>query len=853
MKIKNFLMGLILGLFILNTMSAEGLVKYPPELLRLPNGMRVIAVEDNNLPMVTVGVFFNVKPYHEACKNNGLARIYRELLISSDLKKQSRFSFNERLENLGLTKDFSENQDVIYLGCTGANVELEEVLKSAKSLAFDLEPSQQQFNNAKSKVRSFLRAQKRYPRATNLLEQKTWQRLYGAQVIEYNCPIDESLVTDLDYDSIGAFKSKIIQPSNTVLVVIANKSAKSIFNSVSKEFGQLKNTEAPANTAIRLTEACEMGISSETTEYADIKDTEVVIGFEAPAFADSKMPAAYLWQTLLNDSPLSPIKRLLQKDYPETYNFFARYIPAKEHGLFLIGYTQSSEYVEQSVYDIVSELKSLNTKPYMGKTLRDLIEVARIKNLERFESSLDRALYLGLAEVMGNYKIIEGLDTELNSVDETLFTNAYDELFNRGKYAISIIKPNKYKEQNTNNITFKTLENGASILTNNYPTSELAGLTILIGTDFSNQSPEAPALAAMLATYINDEMEGLTDSRLVGARVKAQSLSDCLIIEGKIRNNRLNDLAIYLKNLLLNSELHTKENFKRTQASIIANLELTKNSPYEQILMKVRENLVNPGVYQLSNENILNIKYKDVKKLYNNWEPARGMNIVAVGSFDANEKLTELENIFKEIPYNKDTSHITKDCKQPLLTKSQKEYMKIDSIGDRSIISLSFRMPPIISTKEIKDFAANSVLAHALYSSDNAILKEELVKIDPFINIQGEIATNKTCSIMTIYITVPSEKEEEAVKLIEKTVSKIPTMEISMNQINATKKRVLSDFVRMLEKPSDRATIIAYMLWSGMSQSIADKLLQIYSDLTPQDVNAALKKFYNHYYLLIGN
>jgi predicted Zn-dependent peptidase len=854
MKIRNSIMGIVVAFFIFNTLTAQALVKYPPERLTLPNGVKLIAIEDNNLPLVTVGMFFNVKPYHEACKNNGLARIYRELLVSSDLKGETRFDFNEKLEELGITKDFSENPDVIYLGCTGANLEVDEVLKAIKKMAFELEPSQQQFNNAKSKVKGFLKAQKRYPRATNLLEQKTWQRLFGAQAVEYNCPIDESLVTDLDYQSLAEFKNKIIQPNNTVLVVIANKNTNSIFNSVAKELGQIKNLQAPmADDTKPSLEVCNTNISSEVTEYADIRDTEVVIGFEAPAFSHPQMPASYLWQTLINDSPNSPIKKLLQRDYPDTYNFFARYIPTKDYGLFLIGYTQSSEYVDQSAYSIISKLKSLSQAPYKEESLKDLIEMARIKNLEKFESRLDRAIYLGLAEVMGGYKIIEGLDSQLNYIDEATFAQAQNDLFNDSKYAISIIKPNKYKEQKNNEIAFKTLENGANILTNNYPASDLAGLTILIGTDFSKHIPEAPALAAMLATYINDEIEGLADSKLVGARIKATPLSDCLIIEGKIRNNRLNDMAIYLKELLLNSELYTKESFKRIQDSTINSLDQTKSSPYELILTKIRKNLVDTNTYSLSKESILNIKYKDVKKLYTSWEPAKGMNIVAVGSFDTKQKLAELESIFKEVPYIKDATSANLPAKQSLLQSSQKEYIKLNNSGDRSIIAIAFKMPPIINASEIKAFAANSVLAHALYSSDNSILKEELAKVDPYVNIQGEIATNRTSSIMSIYVTVPTEKEKEAVEIIEKTVAKIPSMSISMSQINATQKRVLSDFVRLLEKPNDRATMVAYMLWSGMNKSIANNLLQIYSELTPQDVNAALTKYYNHYYLLIGN
>ena len=83
------------------------------------------------------------------------------------------------------------------------------------------------------------------------------------------------------------------------------------------------------------------------------------------------------------------------------------------------------------------------------------------------------------------------------------------------------MKPLKYKKQQETNIFSKTLENGAKILINNYPGSELAGLTILIDTQTGEKNIIYPLLAAMIASYINDEnLNDLEESGLIGARIE---------------------------------------------------------------------------------------------------------------------------------------------------------------------------------------------------------------------------------------------------------------------------------------------------------------------------------------------
>jgi len=53
-------------------------------------------------------------------------------------------------------------------------------------------------------------------------------------------------------------------------------------------------------------------------------------------------------------------------------------------------------------------------------------------------------------------------------------------------------------------------------------------------------------------------------------------------------------------------------------------------------------------------------------------------------------------------------------------------------------------------------------------------------------------------------------------------------------------------------KPESRSAVMAFLLWNGLKDDLLDKLLSLYSEITPDDVYNAAKLYYNNYYMLIG-
>jgi len=104
----------LLVIFTLVTVHLSALVKSPPEKAILPNGLRVIVVEDKSLPVAAVGLLFNTRVFYQNNRNSGLGRIYRSLIESADFVGESRFDFNARLEKVGVINEFGGGQDMFY-------------------------------------------------------------------------------------------------------------------------------------------------------------------------------------------------------------------------------------------------------------------------------------------------------------------------------------------------------------------------------------------------------------------------------------------------------------------------------------------------------------------------------------------------------------------------------------------------------------------------------------------------------------------------------------------------------------------------------------------------------------------
>ncbi len=844
--------------------GAAALVKSPPEKAILPNGLRVIVLEDKSLPVVAAGLVFNAKPYFMNNCNSGIGRIYRSLMASADFENESRFDFNSRIEQTGILNEFGGGQEVFYSACNGSNDNLDIIFEALFKIGFKLKPDADAFGKAKTETLRFVRTARKYPRSYGLLEKMIWKDLYPEMSFEAQSPINEKELAKLQPACLEKFIEATFVPNNAVLVVVGDVSASEVFKTAMKRFGNLQAAELSCgNTTKESAKATSR--KSENIEFLDLDETEVALGFEAPGYGQPDMAAAYLWQAALHEINNSWLEFVVRKDFPELKNLYARYIPGKEKGIFVIGFSTKESDVNRQVNFILTSLANLPMDPPKGNELRKIVEMMQLKNLEKRESRLERAFELGSAELMGNFRIAEGMSAAFSRVIPADMKRLANQMFSSDRYSIRIAYPLKYQKAEDTPVMLKTLDNGAKVIVRSFAGSEIVGLTLAFGVDSCAPDIETQRLtrliAEMVCSFINDGENRRLSNKLdeIGARLEATFNNESLVLSARTQMQNLPELLKFLKDMIQNPDF-SERFFLRGKERLIEKIEDSKSNPLTRLNSELSRGLF-PGLNyftpDLKKEDVELITYENVSQFYRSWAAASNLCISAVGNFSTPRTLALIAETFRDMPEGKAVElSACPDWVSTPLRETQIKEISIPSSDGNAHIAVAFRMKQFLqlgSHEELRtNFGANSVMAHMLFNSSNALIAQELKKIDAYVSLRGGYLTNRQFSLFSIYATVPVEKVEAAQAAIQKIIAQIPELKISQEDIVASGKKLKSFFNRVLEKSDAQATLLAGFLQNGLKEDFLEEILNIYNTVSVEDVKKGAKDHFNHYLMLIA-
>lgn len=841
----------------------SALIKSPPEKAILPNGLRVIVVEDKSLPLAAVGLMFNIHNLSQENCNSGLSRIYRSLLENSGFSGQTRFDFNADLEKVGIITDFGGSQEAFYVACQGNADQVVRMFETLNRLAFQLEPAAEEFTQAKNEALRFLKTSAKYPLSTGLLGRAIWKDLFPGKGADCHGPIDEEKLNRVDFANLKGFKSSVFVPNNAVMVVVGDVKASDIFKNSMQIFGQ--HQAAVLETVPAVSEAAPESRKTEEIEFYDIEETQVVIGFEAPSFTSTDMPVARLWKTAFDGVNSSWLETVVAKDFPELKDLHANYIPARETGLFAIGFSSREADVNRPINFILSSLANMFNDPPKGDDLRRLIEMQQLRDLEKRETRLERVYDLGLAELMSSYRIADGLASSYSRITAEELRRVAKNMFSSNRYAIRIAYPLKMQKAEDCPVQMKTLPNGVKIIANNFAGSEIVGLSLLFGIDSCTTDEKARKharmVAEMVAAFVNDRDNRKFNRRLdnIGASLNAGFTSDYLVLSARTQKQNLGELAKVLRDLIRFPD-YSEKFFKKSKEKMLNRVQDEKSSVLHIANRHLLEALY-PGqsIYasDISPEEIEKISYKDVQNFYRQWAVGANLYVSVVGNFAPEKALQTLDEAFRDIPAG--DALVRSQCPDwtgKPLEKTTVKRIALPSSAENAVIAVAFRMKPFLQIgdkDELREkFGANLVISHVLFSSSNAILAQELKKIEAYRGLIGNYHTTQSYAIFSFMAEVPVEKVEEAKALVEKVIAGIPQMNFSRDNIVAAGLNLRSLFNRMLEKSDNQSTILASFLYNGLKDDFLNEILGIYSAVSIEDVKKSAAQNFGTYFMLIG-
>lgn len=855
---------LLCFVFILNYISLDAVVKFPPERAILPNGLRVVVVQDKSLPLAAGTILFDTSSFYYTNPNIGVDTIYTSLLRYAQTGQSSRFDFNEELESLGLLPEFGAYNDYIHASFDGSSEDVNTIIQALYSIGFDLQPSQEDFTRAKNTALRQLETNKRFPSASGLMERQIWSDLFGDEIPSCLAPICHEGLNSIEFSDVEQFQNEVFLPNNAVVVIVGDVNSSEIFTKCMEVFGELQ-----ASTKTTVTTICKGSAESSGTtykvDYYNIDQTHVLLGFKAPCYTGRLMPATYLWQYLLHDINDSWLENNIGRNFPDLENVFARYIPLSQKGVFLVGFTSNNPNVEVVINRVLSSLSTLYVAPPRGGELQRAINLMQLDELETRESRMSRAFELGLSELKGTFRIADSFYTSLNRISQSDMTIAAQKVFSGGNFAVRIAKPVSQKELEESRVVSKKLENGASIIVRANPGSEFLGLTMVFGVDSCAEDDRERALNVLVAEtisdYINDKDNRRVRNRLdeIGARLEAVYDGDAILMTARAQTHRLDNLLEFIGQFL-NRPAYPRPFFERARKRMIEQRQQQSLVPSTIIRNKLMDKMypgMNVGLNEIDAELLELITFEEVQEYYRKWAVASNLSVAAVGNFSPEATLKSLKNTFGNLESGKRTQ--TSTCpiwaREPL-EKTSIIRVELPPSETEAIIAVGFRMKPFLDVQDPEElyyiFGANSVLAHILFISSNAIVGQQLRDIDALISLNGFYRTNNLISVLGFSTSVAVEKVDESVEIINNLLESISEMDISEGDILKAGRNISSFFNRTLQTSDAQAATLARYFWYGLKEDYLDQLLETFSKTKPEHVIKGARRNFDNWLMIIG-
>jgi len=210
-----------------------------PTSFTLPNGLKVLVVENNKLPRVSFSLTIDNTPYAEGDKK-GVADLTSSL-IGNGSTKTSKDVFNEEIDFLGANINFFASG----ASASGLSKHSKRILELMAEGALMPNFTQEEFDKERDKLIEGLKTQEKSVTAVA-------GRVEGVLAYGKNHPggeyLSEETINNVSLADVKANYSTYFVPENAYLVVVGDVKTKEVKKNVEKLFGPWVKAMAPSLT-----------------------------------------------------------------------------------------------------------------------------------------------------------------------------------------------------------------------------------------------------------------------------------------------------------------------------------------------------------------------------------------------------------------------------------------------------------------------------------------------------------------------------------------------------------------------------------------------------------------------------
>ncbi|MER3428499.1 MAG: insulinase family protein [Pyrinomonas sp.] len=364
----------------------------------LPNGLRVVSVEDHSSPTVAIQVWYHVGSKDDPEGRSGFAHLFEHMMFKST--KNMKDEMLDRLtEDVGgFNNAFTADDVTVYYEVVPSNY-LETLLWAEADRLASLNVNEENFRSERDVVKEEFRQNyvaPPYGKLNLLVEQRSFTKH------PYRRPgignIEELNAATLE--DVRRFHATYYRPDNATLIVVGDFDAKQLDAWVDKYFGRIPKPTSPL-PRVTAREPERIGERRYTERAPNVPLPAVAVTYLVPPQRSDDAFALRVAETILARGESSRLYRALVYEQQIAQFAGANADLREDHGLFVFRLILASgKEVNEAEKALLSEIERMKRAPVSPAELEKAKNQIITNLLRERETNNGKALAIGEAAVL---------------------------------------------------------------------------------------------------------------------------------------------------------------------------------------------------------------------------------------------------------------------------------------------------------------------------------------------------------------------------------------------------------------------------------------------------------------------
>jgi zinc protease len=362
-----------------------------PTEITLSNGMKVLLLEDHELPLMSGAALIRTGNLFDPPNKKGLAGLTGEVLRSGGTKARTGDQLDQDLENVAasIESQIGETNGTLSFSCLKENTD--QVLALFRDLLSSPEFRQDKVDLAKTQSRSEISRRNDDP--DGIAQREFSDIVYGRNT-PYGWSIEYSDIDNIQRQDLIDFYHRYYFPANITLEVIGDFSTAELKTKLEQLFGAWQATQPAVPAFPKVEDKPAPGVFLASKE--DTTQTFFHVGELGGELRDKDYPALEVASEILGGGFSSRLFQSVRTKHGWAYNISANWAANYDHpGTFEISGSTQSAHTVDTLKAIDQELEKIRTAEVSDEelqTAKDTVLNGFVFNFDRPSKTINRLM-----------------------------------------------------------------------------------------------------------------------------------------------------------------------------------------------------------------------------------------------------------------------------------------------------------------------------------------------------------------------------------------------------------------------------------------------------------------------------